>query len=847
MTIETEAVRANYTGNGVATVFAFPFKIFAATDLRVLVSGTDTDPSGYTVTSAGADGGGSVSFTVPPASGVPILLLSDVPYTQPTDFRNQGVFYASRHETAYDRSTSQIAQLSDFSSHAMRTPIVEGPQSELPGASSRAGGYLGFDASGVPTIYSAPVGSMGDVSSLKSVINTTGLRALTTSTNVCFMQGYSAVGDGMGGLVYLDTSDTTSADNGGTIFVDAAGRRWKRSFTGPLDTRMFGIAGDGITDVTAKLNAAITAAAASTSKRLKISGNCLVTNAITLTSGLTLEGNPATDKITFNFVTANTTIILGGTLLSNVFIRGLAFDVTNCLGRIGFVSSTKCGITGCSLNGSITATGVIILIYADSSTDFTCADNTFTNLCHDCVWCASAIRPIITGNRFQTIRQRSGGGGSNRAVQAGGSNGALIANNEFRDIQSTQTSVYNMVAGIDVGGADQVVIADNNFTDVEIGMDLEGGNGANNCQNVTVTGNQLYTTLGKGIGIFFANYTVAVVTVTGNSIAGYPAAITASACVLLDIVSNTINIAEGQIGGSFDGCYACNVNDNVIRSNNGTAGVGNFTVTAGGSGYTTATVTASNGATGTATIVGGAITAIAVATIGSAVSTNPTATVTGDGSGAAATAQIGANYGVRWYNSGGDIWSEGNAGGSICNNTFHGIFGLAAAYVHNYNSSSSVAGGELFPQEPVSFVGNSLKDTRTAAANRTSIYDLFGNVISRLNTSNIGTQNLTATPNVRFGNYYRFSLGTAITVTDFLNGAGCVGQEIEIEIRTYSGGVATFDLTGTNLKGNGTADFTIGNSGDTVNPYYGIVRAKYVYDSYGIGNSKWILSYAQGK
>ena len=43
------------------------------------------------------------------------------------------------------------------------------------------------------------------------------------------------VAEGIAGLFIYDESDTTSADNGGTVLVDASGRRWKRVYDGAVD------------------------------------------------------------------------------------------------------------------------------------------------------------------------------------------------------------------------------------------------------------------------------------------------------------------------------------------------------------------------------------------------------------------------------------------------------------------------------------------------------------------------------------------------------------------------------------------------------------------------------------
>lgn len=66
---------------------------------------------------------------------------------------------------------------------------------------------------------------------------------------------------GIAGFFQRDDADTTSADNGGTIIVDGAGRRWTRRFTVALNVMWFGAKGDGTTDDTAAIQAAIASGA----------------------------------------------------------------------------------------------------------------------------------------------------------------------------------------------------------------------------------------------------------------------------------------------------------------------------------------------------------------------------------------------------------------------------------------------------------------------------------------------------------------------------------------------------------------------------------------------------------
>jgi hypothetical protein len=63
-------------------------------------------------------------------------------------------------------------------------------------------------------------------------------------------------GDG-GGLFRYDASDTTTADNGGTVIVDVAGNRWKRQWSGAVNVKWFGARGNGTTNDAAAIQAAI--------------------------------------------------------------------------------------------------------------------------------------------------------------------------------------------------------------------------------------------------------------------------------------------------------------------------------------------------------------------------------------------------------------------------------------------------------------------------------------------------------------------------------------------------------------------------------------------------------------
>ncbi|MFW6600299.1 hypothetical protein ACQBAU_09810 [Propionibacteriaceae bacterium Y2011] len=70
---------------------------------------------------------------------------------------------------------------------------------------------------------------------------------------------YVVTDPGQEGVFVLDETDTTSTDNTGTTLVDAAGRRYHRILAGSIDVRWFGAVGDGTTDDTEAIRAAVTA------------------------------------------------------------------------------------------------------------------------------------------------------------------------------------------------------------------------------------------------------------------------------------------------------------------------------------------------------------------------------------------------------------------------------------------------------------------------------------------------------------------------------------------------------------------------------------------------------------
>lgn len=157
MTVSSTTNRWTYTGNGVTTAFAYTNRIFDNTDLKVYVDGAlKTLTTHYTVSGVDNPAGGNVTFGTAPANGASVVIVRDVPATQPVDYVANDPFPAETHEEALDRATVLIQQLeSDVARTLRQSDADTSTLGALPDGTTRAGKYLGFDASGNPTTNTA--------------------------------------------------------------------------------------------------------------------------------------------------------------------------------------------------------------------------------------------------------------------------------------------------------------------------------------------------------------------------------------------------------------------------------------------------------------------------------------------------------------------------------------------------------------------------------------------------------------------------------------------------------------------------------------------------------------------
>jgi hypothetical protein len=156
MAVSSTTNKVSYSGNGTNTVFAYTFKIFADADLKVFIrdaQGTETLKTlttDYTVSNAGEESGGNVTFGTAPASGETVVIQREVSLTQDTDYVENDPFPAESHENALDRLTfitQQLQEEIDRSIKASVTNTIASTEFTI-SAADRANKIFAFDGDG---------------------------------------------------------------------------------------------------------------------------------------------------------------------------------------------------------------------------------------------------------------------------------------------------------------------------------------------------------------------------------------------------------------------------------------------------------------------------------------------------------------------------------------------------------------------------------------------------------------------------------------------------------------------------------------------------------------------------
>jgi len=146
--IEAGPTRIQYLADGIQAGFVFPFAVFRAEDVGVLLDAASVT-AGFVVSGIGQTDGGTVTFDAPPAAGTRITLIRAIEIRRATDILQGSALRADVFNDEFDRLTAIAQDLAEAQSRALTAPPHDPPADlVLPPAAERADRVLVFDSSG---------------------------------------------------------------------------------------------------------------------------------------------------------------------------------------------------------------------------------------------------------------------------------------------------------------------------------------------------------------------------------------------------------------------------------------------------------------------------------------------------------------------------------------------------------------------------------------------------------------------------------------------------------------------------------------------------------------------------
>lgn len=233
---------------------------------------------------------------------------------------------------------------------------------------------------------------------LNRVVNSIAqLRGLDkTKYTRAFVSGYYAAGDGGGGFYWYDPSDTTTADNGGTAIVATDSGRWKLIAQQSVTVKQFGAKGDGTTDDTTFIQAAITAAASAKLLLVLSSGTYIVSAALNLVTDSRIDGI-GTIKLKDN-CTPKPGDILRCNTATNVYVDNITIDA-NRVNNVDHGTPDGAGNQATTWQGTLLAA----IDYAYVS-NFAIRNVTVKECWGSGVWITDCQDGLIEGNTLENYR-----------------------------------------------------------------------------------------------------------------------------------------------------------------------------------------------------------------------------------------------------------------------------------------------------------------------------------------------------------------------------------------------------------------------------------------------------------
>ena len=275
------------------------------------------------------------------ANGVPMVLGTLTVYlagtTTPTDtWQDQALTTLNTNPVVLDSRGECVLWLDSTKSYKFVLKnaggVTQWTQDNISGVDAHLRGDLA--ASSGASLVGYDGGTAQDVlDDTKPMASYTQLRAYTGRAT-----GIRITAIGLAGFFVRSATDTTSADNGGTIIVDALSRRWVRSYLNEVLPEWFGAVADGVADDTLAITKALALPGIVKlgPKKYAIGDELTLTRLFSGIDGTNFSTGPGTDGCTvLRWIGAS-----GGTMvrcpngMHGPQFRNIAFDCNN-LANIG--------------------------------------------------------------------------------------------------------------------------------------------------------------------------------------------------------------------------------------------------------------------------------------------------------------------------------------------------------------------------------------------------------------------------------------------------------------------------------------------------------------------------------